>query len=231
MRNKQVGLLAVAVAAIGLALVIGQGMMGAPGSGYGYGYGGMMGAPGSYGGMMGGPGMGMGMMGGPGMSGMMGVYPPGARPIPEEEARRRLSDFAARVAPGARVKDVMAFSQNYYAQIVDASGRGLAEVLVDRYSGVVFPEPGPNMMWRGASGYLGARPRYDLEAAKGLALEFLEGYLPKSRIFEEQAFDGYYTFDFGRDSIEGMLSVNAYSGEVWVHTWHGVYLGAGEETH
>ena len=225
MQRKQMGFLAVAIAAIGLALVIGQGMMGTPGSGYGYGYGGMMSAPGSYGGMMGGPGMGMG---GPGMSGMMGVYPPSARPISEDEARRRFSDFAARVAPGARVKDAMAFSQNYYAQIVDASGRGLAEVLVDRYSGVVFPEPGPNMMWRGASGYLGARPRYDLEAAKGLALEFLEGYLPKSRIFEEQAFDGYYTFDFGRDSIEGMRSVNAYSGEVWVHTWHGVFLGEGE---
>ncbi|MPN19611.1 hypothetical protein SDC9_166983 [bioreactor metagenome] len=36
---------------------------------------------------------------------------------------------------------------------------------------------------------------------------------------------GYYTFDFGRQEIEGMLSVNAYSGQIWVHTWHGFYLG------
>ncbi len=222
MRNqanrKNAVIAATVVLVLGLALVFGQGMMGgygAPGAGYGYGYGGMMG----------GPGMGMG---GPGMSGMMGVYPPTARPISEDEARRRLADFAARVAPGAEVKDVMAFSQNYYAQIVDREGRGLAEVLVDRYSGVVFPEPGPNMMWRGASRYLGTQPRYDIEAAKNLALEFLKGYLPGSQILEEQAFDGYYTFDFGRKGIEGMLSVNAYSGEVWVHTWHGVFLGERE---
>jgi len=111
---------------------------------------------------------------------------------------------------------------------VDQEGRGLAEVLVDRYSGVVFPEPGPNMMWRGQGRFLGAQPRYDLEGAEKLAREFLKGYLPGSRIFERQAFDGYYTFDFGRGKIEGMLSVNAYSGEVWVHTWHGVFLGENE---
>ncbi len=223
LRQRNAVLAAAVVLVLGIGYVIGQGMMGGPGNGYG-----PMGGPGSgygYGGMMGGPGMGMG---GPGMSGMMGIYPPTARPIAEDEAKRRFEDFAARVAPGAKVKDVMAFSQNYYAQIVDEQGRGLAEVLVDRYSGVVFPEPGPNMMWRGASRYLGTRPRYDLEAAKGLALEFLKGYLPGSRIYEEQAFDGYYTFDFGRERIEGMLSVNAYSGEVWVHTWHGVFLGERE---
>lgn len=42
---------------------------------------------------------------------------------------------------------------------------------------------------------------------------------------EAGAFPGYYTFDFGRKEVEGMLSVNAYTGEVWVHTWHGFFLG------
>jgi hypothetical protein len=39
---------------------------------------------------------------------------------------------------------------------------------------------------------------------------------------------GYYTFDFGREDIEGMVSVNAYDAEIWVHTWHGFYLGGHE---
>ncbi len=42
---------------------------------------------------------------------------------------------------------------------------------------------------------------------------------------EGQAFPGYYTFDFGRQKVEGMLSVNAYTGEIWVHTGHGFFLG------
>ena len=160
-----------ALGLLGLALT--QGMMG----GYGPGYG-MMGP-----GMM---GMGMGGMG------MMAVYPPEAKPIPEEVAKARMEAYAKRLYPGARLKDFMAFSQNYYVQVVDERGQGLFELIADRYTGVVSPEPGPNMI-------------------------------------EEGAFPGYYTFDFGRKEVEGMLSVNAYTGEVWVHTWHGPFLGGHEE--
>ena len=90
-----------ALGLLGLALT--QGMMG----GYGPGYG-MMGP-----GMM---GMGMGGMG------MMAVYPPEAKPIPEEVAKARMEAYAKRHYPGARLKDFMAFSQNYYAQVVDERG-------------------------------------------------------------------------------------------------------------
>ena len=42
----------------------------------------------------------------------------------------------------------MTFSSNYYAVLKDTeSGKGMAEVLVDRYSGLARPETGPNMMW------------------------------------------------------------------------------------
>ncbi len=181
---------------------------------------GMMGGWGGWGG-----GGGMGMMGG-GM-GMMAVYPATAKPIPKEQAERLLEAYAARLGPDARIRDVMVFSNNYYAQVVNARGEGLGEVLVDRYTGRVFPEPGPNMMWNTRAG-MGALPgavRYDLEAAQALAEGFLADYLPGARVMEAQAFSGYYTFDFGRETIEGMLSVNAFTGEVWVHTWHGPFLG------
>lgn len=77
------------------------------------------------------------------------------------------------------------------------------------------PHPGPGAL----------RP----EEAKKLAEAFLKGFLPGARVIEEGAFPGYYTFDFGRKEVEGMLSVNAYTGEVWVHTWHGPFLGGHEE--
>lgn len=193
---------------------------------------GMMGQQGM--GMMGGMGMMRsgkmgGMMGG---MGMMQTYPATAEPISLENAQARLEQLAQSYSPNVQVNDVMAFSNNYYAQLVDDQGQGVAEVLVDRYSGLVYPEPGPNMIWNTRSGMMGfafaGQPRFDEAAAQAKAETFLENYLPGATITAAQGFSGYTTFDFGREATEGMLSVNAYTGEVWVHTWHGTYL---EGTH
>jgi hypothetical protein len=239
--NKQVligaGLLLVGL----LGTVFSQGMMGQPGTaGAGQGNGQRYNQ-----GMMGGRGMGGGMMGGNGMGGtMMSTYAPSARPISQDEARRRAQGFVARYGAQVKIRDFMVFAENYYAQVVDAAtGAGLAEVLVDRYTGIVRPEPGPNMLWNTRfgmpggqfdSGMMGSnqdRPvpstpvRYTQVAAQKLADTFVAGYLPGGKVLEGLPFPGYYTFDYGRKAIEGMLSVNAFTGEIWVHGWHGVYLG------
>ncbi len=188
-----------------------------------------------------GPGMGPGMMYGPGYNyscfgpGMMGygdmmaLYYSDARPISSEDARARMESFAQQYGSNIEVEDFMAFSANYYAVLRDVGrNQSVAEVLVDRYSGSAYPEPGPNMVWNtlfGAGREGSGGPTYGQGAARGLAEDFLAGYLPGARILESEALPGYYTFDFGRDGIDGMLSVNAYSGQIWVHTWHGTYLG------
>lgn len=172
-------------------------------------------------------------------SGMMGIYPAQAQPVSETEAKTRLEAYAKRYTPEGKIKEIMAFSQNYYAQIVDAKGNGLGEILLDRYTANVYPEPGPNMMWNTRGG-MGFAPmanqgmmrgqstqaiRFDQAAAQKVADQFLKGYLPGAKVLEGQAFAGYYTFDFGRKELEGMLSVSAHTGEIWMHSWHGVFLG------
>jgi hypothetical protein len=189
--------------------------------------------------------MGGGMMGGTGIGGtMMSTYAPSARPISQDEARRRAQGFVGRYGAQVKIRDFMVFAENYYAQVVDAmTGAGIAEVLVDRYTGIVQPEPGPDMLWNTRFGMQGGqsgntmmggnlgRPipsapvRYTQAAAQKLADTFVAGYLPGGKVLEGLSFPGYYTFDYGRKAIEGMLSVNAFTGEVWVHGWHGVYLG------
>jgi hypothetical protein len=38
-------------------------------------------------------------------------------------------------------------------------------------------------------------------------------------------FYGYYTFDFTvNGNIAEMLSVDAYTGQVWHHSWHGAFI-------
>ncbi len=228
---------------------------------------GMMGPQGSNAQGQNAPGMMGGMMGG-GM-GMMNTYAASSRPISQDEARRRAEGFAARYGQGVKIRDFMVFTDNFYVQVVNAkTGAGLGELLVDRYTGVVQPEYGPNMMWNSrygmgsgmmgsgmmgsgngqqnqtgmmgdqnqqGQGMMGSTPnssnqvaqpvRYNLAAAQKLAATFVAGYLPTGRVLEGLAFPGYYTFDYGRKAIEGMLSVNAYTGEVWVHGWHGLFLG------
>jgi hypothetical protein len=43
------------------------------------------------------------------------------------------------------------------------------------------------------------------------------------------SFYGYYTLDFEKDGkVAGMLSVNGYSGQVFLHTWHGTFIEESE---
>jgi hypothetical protein len=187
-----------------------------------------------------------GMMGGytQGMMGgmRMAIYTSNAKPIADVRAYKSLNDYAARYGTNVKLKDIMTFSENVYAQVVDAkTGAGYGEILFDRYSGSVQPEPGPNMMWNtqygmgwggsrmmgnNTSGMMGKTQavKYSEPGAQKLAVQFLSSYLPKTKLHDGQAFPGYYTYDYGRGEIEGMLSVNAFSGEIWIHTWHGSFI-------
>ncbi|MEJ2357053.1 MAG: hypothetical protein P8Y13_03090 [Deinococcales bacterium] len=220
-------------------------------------------APGPMGGygMMGGYGRmvgGYGMMGG---SGMMQVLPSTATPLEDAIVRQNLQRFADRLTAGAQLHDIMVFTNNVYAQVLDASGKAVGEILLDRYSGAVSLEPGPNMMWNThwkmggygpGSGPNMMRPnmmrpnmmgpntmgpdtagpnapstgaRLDAAAATSRANAFLAGYLPGASVVGSQTFPGYFTFDYGTNGTPlGMLSVNALTGQVWPHTWHGAFI-------
>jgi hypothetical protein len=65
------------------------------------------------------------------------------------------------------------------------------------------------------------------------AIEYAQEYLDANITGATAATDpiqlyGYYTLDFEKDGkVAGMLSVNGYSGQVFLHTWHGTFV---EET-
>lgn len=200
---------------------MGPGMMNNPAYNYSYGPGMMYNQSGNY-------GYGPGMMGSMMAGNMMAIYYPESKPITQDAALKNMENFTRQYGSNTEVDDVMTFSNNYYAVVKDAaSDQNIAEILVDRYSGSAYPEPGPNMMWNtryGAGRVQTGGSGYDLAGAQKLAEDFLTDYLPRSQIQESHTLPGYYTFDFGRNETEGMLSVNAYSGQIWVHTWHGFYL-------
>lgn len=63
------------------------------------------------------------------------------------------------------------------------------------------------------------------------AQRYLEAYLPGAEADQHaDAFYGYYTLHVLRDGeTVGMLSVNGYTGQVFLHTWHGDLLAMSGE--
>jgi len=236
------------------------GMMGGQGQ---QGFGGMMGGYGqSTGqGMM---GNGQGMMGGYGQGtgqGMMGngsticgtlpaecpmaggaANPANAQPITfdkaVETAQRYLKNYNN---ADLKLAEVMEFDNNFYAVVTERStGAGAFELLVNRYSGFVTPEPGPNMMWNtkygpmaGQGGMMGGQWKQQtgpmtvtVAQARTNAQQWLDDNQPGAKLADdEMQFYGHYTMDFLKDGKPaGMMSVNGYTGQVWYHTWHGNFI-------
>ncbi|XUL92195.1 hypothetical protein ACQ86D_41060 [Streptomyces galilaeus] len=140
-----------------------------------------------------------------------------------DQARQRAAAFAGRL--GLRVGEVMQFSRNFYAELQTGDGHPATEVLVDPADGAVQIEYGPAMMWNtdyGMSYGTGSRTRVSAGRAKSIALKWLHARDTALTPGAPESYPGYYTFRILRnDKITGMLSVNAATGQVWNHTWHG----------
>jgi hypothetical protein len=92
--------------------------------------------------------MGRGAMGGWGrMFGAWDGAGPNAGALTIEQATGAVESYLASSGNGdLQLAEVMEFSGNFYAEVREKStGTGAFELLVDRYSGAVYPEPGPNI--------------------------------------------------------------------------------------
>lgn len=221
-----------------------------PGFGYGpmggRGYGFNNRQPGyNYGPMMGNRGYGYV----PGYSGNRSV-----QPLTVDEAKQAAQKYVDSTGvSGLSLGEVMIFNNNAYVVVKEtATAMGAFELLVDPVSKLAYPEPGPNMMWNqkygglnhagmmgGRGGWMmgqnwfGAVPSNvpaDMPVTTDQAIRnaqaFLDQYQPGAVAATDPAkFYGYYTLDFSKDGkVVGMLSVNGYSGQVFLHTWHGTFI-------
>ena len=186
---------------------------------------------------------------GTGATGMAGRFSPGGvmgtggplsgDPISIDRAvdiaQQRAVGYSSRTLT---VDEVIEFQNNFYASIKEKdSGIGAFELLINRYSGAVSPELGPNMMWNTAYGMMArggmmgvvAQPKGAMavskESAANIAQSWLDRNLKGATTRPADPFYGYYTVDFEKGGkLVGMLSVNGYSGQVWLHTWHGTFI-------
>lgn len=153
--------------------------------------------------------------------------------------------------PDLTVKHVEEYSNNFYVQVTEKStGNGALELIVDKYTGSIYPEMGPNMMWNtkyqssvsgmmsggmmGAGGMMSGYSNtvtptttlpVNLAQAKADAEQYLNANYPRTTTGDITTFYGYYTIEvLNGTTTQGMLSVNGYTGQVWYHTWHGNFI-------
>lgn len=192
-------------------------------------------------------GMGLGMMGNAmggtgcgmtgGMSMMGGPYDPDASPIGTTVAEQLAREYLTGLNdPDLEIDEIEEYSNNYYVSFKERStGRGAVEIIIDRFYGSVNLEP-QSMMWNLKYGMM----RYDDERFKDMpitpqrAMDIGQTYLdlayPGTKAGSLMAYYGYYTMMTTLNGEHyGMLSVNGYTGQVWYHTWHGMFLGEIEE--
>ncbi len=157
------------------------------------------------------------------------------------DVREKLEAYISRWR-GLSIIEIMEFSNNFYAIAAeDETGWGAFELIIDPYTGVISPEPGPNMMWnlkygmhnrmQGMMGQWTFAYPYEMpvssEEAVKIAYKYLSQVFPGREIDVEKPtiFYGYYTLDYKLDGVvHGMLSVNGFSGDVWYHSWHGDFI-------
>lgn len=187
-------------------------------------------------------GMGYGMMGGNRFS-----EPAVTAPITVEQAKQAVEGYLNRLNNlDLELSEVMVFDNNAYARITEKStGIGAMELLVDPQTLTVFPEYGPNMMWNQKYSHMGGRGMMGggfgmmgnvvnnsttmtvtSEDALKIAQQYLDRQFPGYQTSSEpDPFYGYFTIEILKDGEPvGMLSVNGYSGEVFLHTWHGNFI-------
>ena len=160
-------------------------------------------------------------------------------PLTISTAKTIAQNYVASIGnPDLTVKQIEEYTNNFYVQVNEQStGNGAFELLINKYTGSIYPEMGPNMMWNTKygmmrSGILGGiygtptttLPVTGIEATTN-AQQYLTSYLPGITTGDITTFYGYYTIEaINGTTTFGMLSVNGYTGQVWYHTWHGTFV-------
>ncbi len=180
--------------------------------------------------------MGGGPSGGPPGWGMMGGWwdftpPPGAKQLSMDQVVQDVQGYLKEFwGPDLKLTEVMEFENHFYAEAAEKStGVHAFEMLVNKWTGTIVPEPGPNMMWNTKYGHMGqgmmggwmmggpgwgwgggrgyrswadANREMPVTAQKArqLAQEFLDARLPGTRVEEgADTFYGYYTLHVLKD--------------------------------
>lgn len=131
---------------------------------------------------------------GPGNIGPGGPYQSNGQRISMEQAITIVEDYLQdRGGSDLEVTEIMEFDYNFYVICAETNaGIHAFEALIDPYTGDMYPEPGPNMMWNSKYGMMSGMmwgnqaESSDMTVSEAEAIEyaqeFIESYLPEASV-------------------------------------------------
>jgi len=169
-----------------------------------------------------------------------------------DSAVQLFKDYLTRLQnPNLALHEVEEYQNNFYASYLEVStGIFAFQMLIWKpgsfwtggmmgngmMSGIVMPEPGPNVMWNTKYGVMGGmmgiyrqvsgkNMTVTADEAKTIAQQYLDKTFSGASAGDVDTYYGYYNIDVLSGAKPfGMLSVNGYNGQVWYHSWHGAYI-------
>jgi len=154
-----------------------------------------------------------------------------------EKLEQRVNNYISRINTNLEISDIFIYSDSdYYFSIEESdTGMGAMELLINPYTGSIRPEQGPNMMWNEKYGMHGSgffnnnlnNSKITSSEALGKANDYIQNKINSNYIVTDEGheFYGYFTFHFeSNENTVEMLSVHAYTGDVWYHNWHGTLI-------
>lgn len=126
-----------------------------------------------------------------------------------EQAKDIVEKYFVTLGNDFEIEAIMEFSNNFYIILQEESMLVNAfELLVDRYTGGISYEPGPNIIWNQKYGHMmqtnnsNISMPIDCQEASLYAQKLLDKNYQSTSIDELKVFYGYYTVDVSRDGHE-----------------------------
>lgn len=146
--------------------------------------------------------MGQGAMGGMMGSGMMGFYTSIPNPISHDEAKAIARNYLRSLNNSdLAIDEFEEYSNNFYVSFVEKSSGSYSADIAQAIETVTR------------------------EQALEIARNFLKVAFPRAEASEIAHYYGYYTIMVTLNGEHyGMLSINAYTGAIWYHARHGMFI-------
>lgn len=104
-----------------------------------------------------------------------------------EEIKRKVNRLISDFDEELEIADIFVYEDSdYYISVEEVNtGKGAMELLINPYSGVVYPEHGPNMMWNEKYGMHGRRNRMGMHMQNQLFFNEYSGYYSNEELTKQ----------------------------------------------
>ncbi|MCS4541513.1 MAG: PepSY domain-containing protein [Euryarchaeota archaeon] len=166
---------------------------------------------------------------------MWGGYSPyGQQQTTDVNKAKEIAENYLKANSNLKIDEIIEFIAQFEVEVKEKdTGMHAFEFLVDKYTGNIIPEMGPNMMWNTKYGHMAYGYNVPMSIAGNQAMEILENFIKQNNlgisVGDPEVYYGFYEFHGKKDGkTVAQINVNGYTGQILFENWHGQVLNVFE---